>query len=96
MGGPGRAAVMFRLNELWRNATMAGIRPRHPPPYGLDRDVVQAWRDAAIYDAQAGTPITRLCAMARERALGRLKKRLRTLGPTAPAADGPLAEHTPY
>ena len=30
MGGPGRAAIMFRLNELSRQATIAGIRSRHP------------------------------------------------------------------
>ena len=30
MGGPGRAAVVFRLNDLAREAAMAGIRDRHP------------------------------------------------------------------
>jgi hypothetical protein len=30
MGGPGRAAVMFRLNALAREAAMAGIQARHP------------------------------------------------------------------
>jgi hypothetical protein len=30
MGGPGRAAIMFRLNGLSRQATIAGIRSRHP------------------------------------------------------------------
>jgi len=29
MGGPGRAAVVFRLNDLAREATLAGIRARH-------------------------------------------------------------------
>lgn len=30
MGGAGRAAVVFRLNDLAREAAMAGIRSRHP------------------------------------------------------------------
>ena len=30
MGGTGRAAVMFRLNELARKTALAGIRSRHP------------------------------------------------------------------
>ena len=30
MGGSGRAAVVFRLNALAREAAMAGIRSRHP------------------------------------------------------------------
>jgi hypothetical protein len=30
MGGPGRVAEMFRLNDLARKMTMAGIRSRHP------------------------------------------------------------------
>jgi hypothetical protein len=30
MGGPGRVAAMFRLNERARNLTLAGIRHRHP------------------------------------------------------------------
>jgi hypothetical protein len=30
MGGSGRAAVMFRLNALLRQTTMAGIKSRHP------------------------------------------------------------------
>jgi hypothetical protein len=30
MGGGGRAAVVFRLNDLAREAAMAGIRARHP------------------------------------------------------------------
>lgn len=30
MGGPGGAAVMFRLNDLARRAAMAGIQARHP------------------------------------------------------------------
>lgn len=30
MGGPGRAAVMFRLNALARETAMAGIQARHP------------------------------------------------------------------
>ena len=30
MGGTGRAAVMFRLNELARKMAIAGIRSRHP------------------------------------------------------------------
>jgi hypothetical protein len=30
MGGQGRAAVMFRLNDLARSTAMAGIRSRHP------------------------------------------------------------------
>jgi hypothetical protein len=30
MGGAGRAAVVFRLNDLAREAAMAGIRARHP------------------------------------------------------------------
>jgi len=30
MGGPGRAAVVFRLNDLARQTAMAGIRARHP------------------------------------------------------------------
>jgi hypothetical protein len=30
MGGPGRAAVVFRLNDLAREAAMAGIQARHP------------------------------------------------------------------
>jgi hypothetical protein len=29
MGGPGRAAVVFRLNDLAREATIAGIQARH-------------------------------------------------------------------
>jgi hypothetical protein len=29
MGGPGRAAVVFRLNDLAREAAIAGIRARH-------------------------------------------------------------------
>lgn len=30
LGGPGRAAVVFRLNALVREVAMAGIRSRHP------------------------------------------------------------------
>jgi hypothetical protein len=30
MGGSGRAQVMFRLNEMARRTTEAGIRRRHP------------------------------------------------------------------
>jgi hypothetical protein len=30
MGGSGRAAVAFRLNDLARQTAMAGIRARHP------------------------------------------------------------------
>jgi hypothetical protein len=30
MGGPGRAAVVFRLNDLARQTAMAGIQARHP------------------------------------------------------------------
>ena len=30
MGGKGRTAAMFRLNELAREAAAAGIRSRHP------------------------------------------------------------------
>jgi hypothetical protein len=30
MGGAGRAAVVFRLNDLARQAAVAGIRARHP------------------------------------------------------------------
>ena len=30
MGGRGRVAVMFRLGEMTRRTTMAGIRSRHP------------------------------------------------------------------
>jgi len=30
MGGKGRVAVMFRLNDFARKTTMAGIRSRHP------------------------------------------------------------------
>jgi predicted ArsR family transcriptional regulator len=30
MGGAGRVAAMFRLNERARNLAMAGIRHRHP------------------------------------------------------------------
>jgi hypothetical protein len=30
MGGAGRVAVMFRLNETVRRLAMAGIRARHP------------------------------------------------------------------
>jgi hypothetical protein len=30
MGGPGRLAAMFRLNDLARNMALAGIRSRHP------------------------------------------------------------------
>jgi hypothetical protein len=30
MGGPGRAAVVFRLNDLARQTAMAGIEARHP------------------------------------------------------------------
>lgn len=30
MGGAGRAQVMFRLNEMTRQTTVAGIRSRHP------------------------------------------------------------------
>jgi hypothetical protein len=30
MGGPGRAQVMFRLSEMARRTTEAGIRRRHP------------------------------------------------------------------
>jgi hypothetical protein len=30
MGGSGRAAVMFRLNDLARSTALAGIRSRHP------------------------------------------------------------------
>jgi hypothetical protein len=30
LGGPGRAAIMFRLTELSRQATISGIRSRHP------------------------------------------------------------------
>ncbi len=68
-----------------------------PDAEGVDEIVqavfVQAWREAELYDAQAAAPMAWLCAMARERALGRLKRRWRTLGPTTPAAGGPLAAH---
>ena len=30
MGGPGRMAVVFRLNELAREMAKSGIRSRHP------------------------------------------------------------------
>lgn len=30
MGGAGRAAIVFRLNELARKAAESGIRDRHP------------------------------------------------------------------
>ena len=30
MGGPGRVALVFRLNDLARKAAIAGIRARHP------------------------------------------------------------------
>jgi hypothetical protein len=30
MGGPGRAALVFRLNDLARAAAIAGIQARHP------------------------------------------------------------------
>jgi hypothetical protein len=30
MGGPGRLAVVFRLNELVRDTAKSGIRSRHP------------------------------------------------------------------
>jgi hypothetical protein len=30
MGGPGRVALVFRLNDLAREAAIAGIRARHP------------------------------------------------------------------
>ncbi len=30
MGGTGRVAIMFRLNELARQVARAGIRSRHP------------------------------------------------------------------
>ena len=30
MGGSGRAAVVFRLNDLARQTAMAGIQARHP------------------------------------------------------------------
>jgi hypothetical protein len=30
MGGSGRGQVMFRLNEMVRQTSMAGIRARHP------------------------------------------------------------------
>ena len=36
MGGPGRAAIVFRLNDLARQAAVAGIRARHPE-YDVER-----------------------------------------------------------
>ncbi|HXG55988.1 MAG TPA: hypothetical protein VNJ03_11460 [Vicinamibacterales bacterium] len=30
LGGPGRVAILFRLNALVRQTAMAGIRRRHP------------------------------------------------------------------
>jgi hypothetical protein len=40
MGGAGRGQVMFRLNEMVRRTSMAGIRRRHPE-YG-EADVLLA------------------------------------------------------
>lgn len=42
LGGAGRVATMFRLNDMVRRATMAGIRRRHPE-YG-ERHVEWAWQ----------------------------------------------------
>lgn len=38
LGGPGRVAVVFRLNALVREMAMAGIRSRHP-----EYDDAQVW-----------------------------------------------------
>jgi hypothetical protein len=51
MGGAGRTAVMFRLNDAVRRLTMAGIRARHP---GYDEEQVrQAYGRLVLGDVLA-------------------------------------------
>lgn len=49
LGGAGRVATMFRLNDMVRNATMAGIKRRHPDYDG--RQVELAWQRLTLGDA---------------------------------------------
>jgi hypothetical protein len=49
LGGPGRVAVVFRLNALVREMAMAGIRSRHPE-YD-DAQVRMALRRLVLGDA---------------------------------------------
>lgn len=48
LGGAARVAIMFRLNDMVRNATMAGIRRRHPD-YG-ERQIEWAWQRLTLGD----------------------------------------------
>jgi hypothetical protein len=48
MGGRGRTAVMFRLNDLARQVTLAGIRGRHPDY--TERQALQALRRLMLGD----------------------------------------------
>jgi hypothetical protein len=51
MGGSGRIAVMFRLNDAMRRLAMAGIRARHP---GYDEEQVRrAYGRLVLGDALA-------------------------------------------
>jgi hypothetical protein len=51
MGGAGRTAVMFRLNDAVRRLAVAGIRARHP---GYDEDQVRrAYGRLVLGDALA-------------------------------------------
>ena len=49
LGGAGRVATMFRLNDMVRNATTEGIKRRHPD-YD-DRQVELAWQRLTLGDA---------------------------------------------
>jgi len=60
MGGAGRGQVMFRLNELVREAAKAGIRRRHPD-YD-DEDVLRAlarllYGEELVCQAWPGRPL---------------------------------------
>ena len=48
LGGAGRVDILFRLNALVREASMAGIRRRHPDY--VDAQVVSALRRLTLGD----------------------------------------------
>lgn len=52
---------------------------------------VQAWRQASRFDAERGTPEAWLCAMARTRALDRLRRRVSRREDREEAAPAPTA-----
>lgn len=95
-GDPDALAEIYdRYDWLVRGIVQGAL----PDAEGVDEIVqavfVQAWREAELYDAQSGAPMAWLSAMARKRALARLKRRWRALGPTMPTAGAPPAEHPP-